>query len=197
MPFNALQATVVDHVVPAAELAALLVRLSQERAAAALEEAMTDDAQSRIEIGIAAGENALDAGVLQLGSPSPFTCPECHGVLLALKDGEQRRYRCHTGHAFSADSLLAAVTAGSEDQLWSAQRSLEESQLLLTHLGDHFAAANQPTLAALYYQHANAATTQVELLRQALGLHAPLSVERLHPLAGAAHGAADAERERD
>lgn len=179
MPFSAIHATEVDYVLPAAELAALLVQLSQERAAAPSEDAMNDDEQTQIEIRIAAGENALEAGVMQLGAPSPFTCPECHGVLLSLKDGEQRRYRCHTGHAFSADSLLAAVTSGSEDQLWSAQRSLEESQLLLTHLGDHFAEANQPTLAALYYQHANAVTTQVELVRQALGLHAPLSAERL------------------
>ena len=167
------------------ELAALLARLSQERAAAAPEEAMNDDAQSRIEIRIAAGENALEAGVMQLGVPSLFTCPDCHGVLLAIADGEQQRYRCHTGHAFSADSLLAAVTSSSEEQLWSAMRSLEESQLLLTHLGDHFAEANQPTLAALYYQHANGATTQTQLVRQALGLHAPLSAERLQRQADA------------
>lgn len=179
MPRSAIQATEVDYVVPAAELAALLVRLSQEQATALTEEAMEGDEQTRIEIRIAAEDNALEAGVMQLGAPSPFTCPDCHGVLLALTDGEQHRYRCHTGHAFSADSLLAAVTSSSEEQLWSALRSLEESQLLLTHLGDHFAEANQPTLAAVYYQHASAATTQTQHVRQALGLHAPLSAERL------------------
>lgn len=185
MPFNAMQATVVDYVVPAAELATLLVRLSNEQAAAPPEDAMNDDEQTGIEVRIAAEQNALEAGVLKLGVPSPFTCPDCHGVLLAIADGELRRYRCHTGHAFSADSLLAAVTSSSEEQLWSAVRSLEENQLLLTHLGDHFAEANQPTLAAVYYQHARAAITQTQLVRQALGLHAPLSTERLRQQAAA------------
>jgi hypothetical protein len=57
----------------------------------------------------------------------------------------------------AAASLLAAVTATSEGQLWTALRSLEENVLLLTQLGDHFAAANEPTLAASYYQHATTA----------------------------------------
>jgi len=105
-------------------------------------------------------------------------------VLVSLKDGDQRRYRCHTGYAFSADSLLVTVTSSSEEQLWSALRSLQESHFLLTHPGDHFAEANQPTLTAVYYQHANA-TTQAEFVRQALGLYAPLSVEPLHKQAGA------------
>jgi hypothetical protein len=54
---------------------------------------------------------------------------------------------------------------------------------------DQFAEANQPILAAVYYQHANAATTQAELVRRALGLHATLSVERLRPRADAGRGA--------
>lgn len=180
MPRSALRATAVDHIVPAAKLAALLARLSREQLTNPPEGAMAEDAQAAIEIRIAAGEAPLEAGVMQLGAPSPFTCPDCRGVLLAIADGDTRRYRCHAGHAFSADSLLAAITGGNEEQLWSAVRSLEEAQLLLTHLGDHFADANQPTLAAVYYQHAGAAKAQADLVRKALGLHAPLSVEGLH-----------------
>lgn len=116
---------------------------------------------------------------MQLGTLTPFTCPDCHGVLLTFLDGDLRRFRCHTGHAFSTDSLLAAVTATSEEQLGSAVRSLEENLLLLNHLGDHFAEANQPTLAALYYQHANTIDSQAQLVRQALDQHEILSTDRL------------------
>lgn len=35
-----------------------------------------------IEVRIAREEHALDAGVQQLGGPSPYARPECHGVLL-------------------------------------------------------------------------------------------------------------------
>ena len=140
---------------------------------------MEDDNHTRIEIRIAAEENALEAGVMQLGLPTLYTCPDCHGVLLALRDGEQVRFRCHTGHAFSTDSLLAALNATTEEQLWSAVRSLDEKILLLNHLGDHLAEAQQTSLAAMYYQHAQAADAQSGLVRQALAQHQLLSRERL------------------
>lgn len=183
MPHNAMRAVAVDYAVPGADLAALFVRLSQENVTALPEIAMDDDDKTRIEILIAAAENALEAGVMGLGSPTPYTCPDCHGVLLALRDGEQVRFRCHTGHAFSADSLLAAVAATTEDQLWSAVRSLDESILLLNHLGDHLAETQQTSLAAMYYQHAHAVGTQSQLVRQALSQHQLLSRERLQQLA--------------
>lgn len=193
MPHNAMRAAApVDHVVPAVDLGGLLVRLS--RAPVAMrEDAMEKDATTRIEIRIAEADNALAAGVMTLGLPTPYTCPDCHGVLLAIPDGILRRFRCHTGHAYSADSLLAALTATAEDQLWSAQRSLEENMLLLTHMGDHFAAANEPALAAVYYQHAAGAQGQVHLIRQALGQHELLTTERLQHQADALleHGRAE------
>lgn len=185
MPHSAMRAVAVNYVVRAADLAALLVRLSQEPVAAPPEVAMDDDDKTRIEIRIAAAENALHAGVMQLGSPTPYTCPDCHGVLLALHDGEQVRFRCHTGHAFSADSLLAALTATTEDHLWNALRSLDENVLLLNHLGDHLAEAQQTNLAAMYYQHAQAANAQSQLVRQALSQHQLLSRERLQQQADA------------
>jgi len=52
-----------------------------------------------IEVNIAKEQKALEAGVLQLGEPSNYACPECHGVLLQRKEGSIWRFRCHTGHA--------------------------------------------------------------------------------------------------
>src|SRR4029450_9186600 len=89
MPQSAMRAVAVDYVVRAADLAALLVRLSQDRVLALPEVAMDDDDKTRIQIRIATAENALGAGVMQLCSPTPYTCPDCHGVLLALHDGAQ------------------------------------------------------------------------------------------------------------
>jgi two-component system, chemotaxis family, protein-glutamate methylesterase/glutaminase len=185
MPLSAMRTVTVDYAVPAAEMAALLMRLCQEQVPPAPKAAMDDEDKMRIEISIAAADNALEAGVMKLGSPTPYTCPDCHGVLLALRDGEQVRFRCHTGHAFSADSLLAAMTATTEDQLWSAVRNLDENILLLNHLGDHLAEAQQTSLAALYYQHAKATNVQAQLVRQALAQHQLLSRERLQQQADA------------
>src|SRR4029079_15243193 len=48
-----------------------------------------------------------------------------------LKEGSRIRFRCHTGHAYSIDSLVAAISDGVDESLWNAMRSLEEAGLLL------------------------------------------------------------------
>lgn len=83
--------------------------------------AMTDDL-TRKEIEIAAGKNTTENGVLQFGPLSPYSCPECHGVLSMLQNDQIIIYRCHTGHAYSGYSLLASITEKIEDGLYSALR---------------------------------------------------------------------------
>ncbi len=113
MPENAMREVVVDYSVPISEMADLLVRLSKEQVAETSEVVMEDNAENvktEIEIRIAAQDNSFEMGVMKLGELTPYTCPDCHGVLSSLKDGKRVRFRCHTGHAFSADALLATVT---------------------------------------------------------------------------------------
>jgi hypothetical protein len=49
-------------------------------------------------------EKALDAGLEQIRSPVSFACPECHGVLLDLKDGGGARFWTRFGR-FIAETL--------------------------------------------------------------------------------------------
>jgi two-component system chemotaxis response regulator CheB len=182
MPENALREVAVDYSVPISEMPDLLVKLSSEQVAETSEIVMEETAENKkteIEIRIAAHDNAFEMGVMKLGHLTPFTCPECHGVLLSLKDGTRARFRCHTGHAFSADALLTAVTENIEDSLWSAIRGVEESVMLLNHLGDHFAELNQTKLAALYFQKAREAEGRTEFVRKAVRLHEQLSKDSL------------------
>ena len=179
MPENAMREVAIDYSVPIAEMARLLVRLSSEEIKETSEAVMENDKKTAIEIRIAAADNAFEMGVMNLGEPSPFTCPDCHGVLLVLKDGEMKRFRCHTGHAFSADTLLATVTENIEDSLYSAIRGVEESIMLLNHMGDHFAETNSKKLAALYFQKAQEAESRAQFVRQAVLSHEQLSRDSL------------------
>lgn len=180
MPTNALREVAIDYCVPVAEMSALLVRLSQEQVTEeAVVEDKTENEKTAIEIRIAAQDSAFEAGVMQLGTLTPYTCPECHGVLSALRDGQRVRYRCHTGHAFSADSLLATITENIEDSLYSAIRGIEESVMMLNHIGDHFAEENQPKLAAVYFRKAKEAETRAQLIRQTVLTHEQLSQDSL------------------
>jgi two-component system chemotaxis response regulator CheB len=42
-----------------------------------------------------------------------------------------RRYRCHTGHAFTLRTLQHAQGEATDEALWSALRALQEKELLL------------------------------------------------------------------
>lgn len=190
MPENARREVAIDYSVPIAEMARLLVRLTTEQIKETSEVVMENDEKTEMEVRIAAEDSAFEMGVMNLGELSPFTCPDCHGVLLVIKDGDLKRFRCHTGHAFSADSLLATVTENIEDSLYSAIRGVEESIMLLNHMGDHFAETNSKKLAALYFQKAQEAERRAQLVRRAVLSHERLSKDALLLESGDENGAA-------
>ncbi|HEY0432774.1 MAG TPA: chemotaxis protein CheB, partial [Chitinophagaceae bacterium] len=104
------------------------------------------------------------------------------------------RYRCHTGHAYSVDALLAALMEMVEDGLYNAIRGMDESIMLLNNLGDHYAANNHPKHAALYFQKAKQAHDRSQLVRKATLSHERLSRETLnHEVASGPENAANKE----
>ncbi|MGH9941171.1 MAG: chemotaxis protein CheB [Pyrinomonadaceae bacterium] len=162
MPHNAMNYVSVDHCLPMAEIAPLLARLTS--APAEEEGAYQVPEEMEIEIRIAKEEKSKDAGVLKLGDPSLYTCLECHGVLLQLKEGEHIRFRCHTGHAYSADSLLADINEKVEDSLWNAIRAVEEGVMLMRQMGQHLSEHNR-SAAEQVIQKAQEAQRRADLVR--------------------------------
>ncbi len=166
MPRNALRRVRVDYCLSLAEIAPLLARLTstpvEEEGAYEVPEEMN------IEVRIAKEETAIDAGVLKLGEPSNYACPECHGVLLQLKDAGSLRFRCHTGHAYSVDSLLAEITENVEDSLWNAVRSIEESMLLMRHMAEHPPEGEDGDYGQHFARKTEEAQRRADLVRQAL-----------------------------
>lgn len=104
-----------------------------------------------------------------------FTCPECHGTLLQLRDEHPLRYRCHTGHGYTADSLLAELSEGIESTVWTSIRSIEESVMLMRHIANHLTAAEQNGLAEQFRGRADDAQRRADLVRQAVAAHEQLS----------------------
>jgi two-component system chemotaxis response regulator CheB len=132
MPLSALQHVNVDHRSSLADLPKLLVRLTANPPAGAGEFTVPD--KVNVEVNIAKEQHPRDAGLEAIGEPSRYACPECHGVLLQLVDGDRVRFRCHTGHAYSIDSLVAGVDEGIDAALWNAIRALEEATLLMQRM---------------------------------------------------------------
>ncbi|CCH01204.1 two-component system, chemotaxis family, response regulator CheB [Fibrella aestuarina BUZ 2] len=179
MPESAIREVAVDYVLPIARLATTLTRLVGEDVPEAAPVSPADDKRTAIEIGIAAEAKALDTPIFEFGQLSPFTCPECHGVLTVLKEGTLSRFRCHTGHAYSADTLLASLTEAVEDRLYDAIRGMAESVMLMNHIGDHYAEANQPRQAAFYFQRAKEAEQRIDLVRRVALSQQTLSQENI------------------
>src|ERR1700749_2907719 len=105
MPLNAIKRVKVDHVLPLSSLAPLPARLTETPAVEEGVRPVSEEMET--EVKIAREDNALESGIMKWGEPSVYACPECHGTLLQLKEGGSMRFRCHTGHAYSVDSLLA------------------------------------------------------------------------------------------
>lgn len=154
MPDSVLAYVDVDYCVPVKELAPLLVQLSRETVMDKPD--FTSDEQQRMEteVNIAAQENAFEMGILSMGELTALTCPECNGALISIKEGKLIRYRCHTGHAFTASSLLAETTKVVEESFWKAIRSLEETVILLEQSAKQFAEGGNQVAADQFYQKA-------------------------------------------
>ncbi|GIF21657.1 two-component system chemotaxis response regulator CheB [Actinoplanes tereljensis] len=120
MPRAVLNRLDPDHLVGAADLGALLVRLT----------AVTVPDQPAV----------LDHPLLDIDKiidpPAVYGCPSCGGGLFELEIWPQPAYRCRIGHAWSPESLLEEQATTTEGALWTALRALEEKTALSRRLAD-------------------------------------------------------------
>lgn len=143
MPRNALRHLDVDHVRSIEDMAGLLADLTRLPAGPTPEIPL----DIRLETAIAAQELADMRVDDMLGTPSRFTCPECHGSLWEIEDGTMLRYRCHVGHAFTAPTVLASQSNEIERLLGTLQRSHQERVALAYRMANHERANDRPAAA--------------------------------------------------
>ena len=132
MPKSAIEHVAVDQILPVAKMPSAIASLT--KASIFAEQAEAKGTTMEAEVNIAVGENPLMNGSLQLGAISPNTCPTCHGVLVKIKEGKIVRYRCHTGHAFSIQSLFTQLGEEIDITLMTALRTIDERIFLLQQM---------------------------------------------------------------
>lgn len=177
MPTSVLSQVEVDYVLPVADIGTLLQRLVQEPVQVT---AQPDDRELALmaqELQIAAQKNAFHMGIIDVGEPTALTCPECHGALVALQEGNVKRYRCHTGHAFSSTSLLSEVTKKVEEDLWNTVRGLEETVMLLEQSGKQQEAEGRPGEAQRFFQKAHEVRERSAHIRELIFQQEQMSLE--------------------
>ncbi len=172
MPLSVREYVKVDHVVPVANMAGLLVELVREPAVRKVRVAKKDLKRLELEIAIATHDNAFEMGIIEMGKLTAFTCPQCNGALSRLKEGKIKRFRCHTGHAFTISALLSEVSETVEDQLWQAMRGLEETNMLLIEFANFFQ-EKRPDIAQVFIRRAE------EVKQRARTVHDSVFKQRL------------------
>jgi len=179
MPINALDNVEVDYKLTVAEIGPLLGRITREPAAPEPLVPVEERERMEAEVKIAREVDARVENVLQYGELSPFTCPECHGVLTAFRDGSIMRFRCHTGHALSAGTLLEASTEQIEQRLFDAMRGLDEIIMLLNQLGEEYARKGHIAAAEQCFNRARDAYERSRPIREAALVNEELTTDRL------------------
>jgi two-component system chemotaxis response regulator CheB len=165
MPLSARKHVDIDHSVPIAELASLLSRLTEEAAG----ETPDIPLDVRLEAAIAAAELDGMATEDTLGTPSRFTCPECHGALWELSDPDILRYRCHVGHAFTADAVFAGQETEAERLLENLMRSYRERAALMRRMSTREGSMERGFLAERYAVRSKEYDENAELVKRLLG----------------------------
>ena len=169
MPLNVMKCMKVDYSIPLGDIAPLLNKLSGQPADKEGRYPVPDNLE--IEARIAQQDMESDeliAGVEKLGKVSKLTCPDCHGALWEMNDDEMLRYRCHVGHAFSADSLSDGQGQMLEIALWSAVRALEEQMMLAKRIIERARKANHMRAVRMFEQRAQEAEEHSSAIRQLL-----------------------------
>ncbi|MDQ3536637.1 MAG: chemotaxis protein CheB [Bacteroidota bacterium] len=132
MPNNALNQVKVDHCLPISEMGKLLYELMSRK----LDKGISIPKDILTEAEIAKRVLSDLPSVNSLGEQVPFNCPGCGGVLWKVDKGSSARFRCHTGHAYTAAALLADQTMKIEETMWTALRMFEERKNLLTTIAN-------------------------------------------------------------
>lgn len=164
MPRNALRHVDVDHVCKIEDMARLLGSLSRLPAGPTPEIPI----DIRLETAIAAQELTDMRADDMLGRPSRFTCPECHGALWEIEDGTMLRFRCHVGHAFSADAVLASQGDEIDRLLGTLLRSHQERAALAHRMATHERANDRHALADQLEVRARDYEDDVEIMKKLL-----------------------------
>jgi two-component system chemotaxis response regulator CheB len=137
MPQSALDNVAVDYRLALEKIPACLTKITEEKS--------TRRATRQ------KGGRAMEGSYRQ-DEPVALSCPECGGAMRREAVGKFTRYRCHIGHALSAEDMAAAQVEIVERSLETAVRALNENRVLCQQIAS--AAKGEPGLWADAHEEA-------------------------------------------
>jgi two-component system chemotaxis response regulator CheB len=166
MPNAALHYVDADACLPVKEIGSKIEALSQTEAP--MPETPHDTSELEREVSIAGLDLSVIEDEQQQGTLVPITCPECHGPLWEISDGGPLRYRCRVGHGYTAEAMDSSLVRETEDALWAALNTLEESANLYGRLAAQAKAAGDAQKAVRFAESAQTYKTRSSAVRKFL-----------------------------
>jgi len=179
MPLSALENVKVDHTLRADRIGPLITGIVQQTPEIMKSSDGALLKRVKVELKVAAEANAFQKGIMDFGELTPFTCPECHGVLVRLMEDKMTRYRCHTGHGYSDSALLEAVMESTGELLWQVMRAFEEAAMVVDHMSKHAAENGDIKQAEMLKSKAKELEQRSKPLHEAVLHHESLSGDNL------------------
>ena len=168
MPSSALQYAPVDYRLTVAEIASLLNRLSDqavlmqgENPVNPTQPAFLKDGTNLIKKDIESYEQGYEEN-----QRSVLTCPDCGGVLWELRGGKMVVYRCHTGHVYNPEVILASHDSELEKLFWTTIRLLVEKAAISNRLAIQAKENRNEDLEAYYLSIAKEAENEANRIRK-------------------------------
>ena len=168
MPTNALRAVPDGQTVALAGLGALITEIARTPAGEPPPVDWQLDRLSRLELLSAMGSALGPLPDDHPGIPSPYSCPDCNGVLFGVGLAEVKQFRCRIGHAYSGQTLVDKQGSAMETALWMAVRALEERQGLARQVADSAVKGGRTWSAEHFTQIAVEAERHAQLIRDLL-----------------------------
>ena len=164
MPRTALKRTEPDHIVKLPDLPKLLESLVRQPAG---EPTAIPDRIKR-EVEIARKGHSTMQEMDRIGRRSVLTCPDCDGVMWEIDEGNLIRYRCHQGHAYTAEVMAIAMDESLRRALGSSLRTLEERIALIRKLHNQADERDSRLVAANWADKARDLEGEANVIRDSL-----------------------------
>lgn len=177
MPLAAIEATAVDYVTPASELARTLIGIAGSEAGPAC----PPSENLRLEVDIAFGTRLGSRHLREVAEPSALSCPDCHGVLSEIIGSRPLRYRCQIGHGYTAETLALRIDEVDE-AIRVAMRIMEERVTLVERMARDARDTGRKALVELYDARAEEYRRYATTLRDAAASSMRMGSLRQHDI---------------
>jgi two-component system chemotaxis response regulator CheB len=107
----------------------------------------------------------------KVGKQSPYSCPDCGGVLWEKKEVKgdfSSSYRCHIGHVYSETELLQKQAKEAESAIWLAIRLMEERRHLLLKIASDFKKRKVTKMVEFYDRKAAGIKVNIDKMKKLL-----------------------------